>query len=151
MLRAMENGTWLTTMPNCLNGTELSANKFRDSLRLQLRLVPLGLPDHCDGCGQCFLHGHTMMCKKGRLVLLRHNDVAAKWHHLCAQALSPSAVSDKPLIHSSRGGNTGAAAQGAEAPPDIQGNVAFHRFWRRGAKAIFDVCVTDTNALYHQG
>ena len=151
MLRATETGTWLTTMPNRLNGTELSADEFRDSLRLRLRLGPLGLPDRCDGCGQRFSLGHAMTCKKGGLVLLRHNDVAAEWHHLCAQALSPSAVSDEPLIHSSRGGNGRAAAQGAEAPPDIRGDVAVHGFWRRGATAIFDVRVTDTDAPYHRG
>ncbi len=151
MLRAKETGTWLTTMPNRLNGTELSADEFRDSLRLRLGLVPLGLPDRCDGCGQRFSLGHAMTCKKGGLVLLRHNDVAAEWHHLCAQAVSPSAVSDEPLIHSSRGGNGRAAAQGAEAPPDIRGDVAVHGFWRRGATAIFDVRVTDTDAPYHRG
>ncbi len=151
MLRAGETGTWLTTMPICLNGTELSADEFRDSLRLRLGLVPLGIPDRCDGCGQRFSLGHAMTCKKGGLVLLRHNDVAAEWHHLCAQALSPSAVSNKPLIHSSRGGNGRAAAQGAEAPPDICGDVAVHGFWRRGATAIFDIRVTDTDAPYHRG
>jgi hypothetical protein len=51
MLRAKETGTWLITMPNRLNDTELSADEFRDSLRLRLGLALLGLPDRCDGCG----------------------------------------------------------------------------------------------------
>jgi hypothetical protein len=151
MIGATETETWLTTMPNPLNGTELSVHEFRDSLRLRLRLVPLGLPYRCDGCGQRFSLGHAMTCKKGGLVLLCHNDMAAEWHHLCAQALSPSAVSDEPLIHSSRGGNGRAAAQGAEAPPDICGDVAIHGFWQHGATAIFDVHLTDTDAPYHRG
>jgi hypothetical protein len=117
MLRAKETGTWLTTMPNRLNTTELSADEFRDSLRLRLGLDPLGPPDRCDGCGHRFSLGHAMTCKKGGLLLLRHNDVVAEWHHLCAQALSPAAVSDEPLIHSVRGGNAGAAPPGAEPPP----------------------------------
>jgi hypothetical protein len=45
MLHAKETGTWLTTMPNRLNATELSADEFRDSLWLRLGLAPLGLPD----------------------------------------------------------------------------------------------------------
>jgi hypothetical protein len=77
MLRAKETGTWLTTMPNRLNDTELSADKFRDSLRLRLGLALLGLPDRCDGYGHRFSLGHGMTCKKGGLVLLRHNDVVA--------------------------------------------------------------------------
>jgi hypothetical protein len=91
MLSAKETGTWLTTMPNCLNGTELSADELQDSLRLRPGFAPLGLPDRCNGCGHRFLLGHPMTCKKGDLVLLCHNNVAAEWHHLCAQALSPVA------------------------------------------------------------
>ena len=99
MLRARETGTWLTTMPNCLNGMELLADKVQDSLRLRFGLTQLDLPDRCDGCSQRFSLGHAMTCKKGSLVLLCHNNVAAEWHQLCAQALTPSAVSNKPLIH----------------------------------------------------
>jgi hypothetical protein len=151
MLRAKETGTWLTTMPNRLNATELSADEFQDSLWLRLRLAPLGLPDRCDGCSHRFSLGHAMTCKKGGLVLLCHNNVVAEWHHLCAQALSPAAVSDEPLIYSGRGGNAGAAPPGAEPPPELLGNIGVYGFWRRGATAIFDVRVTDIGAPYHRG
>ena len=79
-------------------------------------------------------------------MLLRHNDVAAEWHHLCAQALTPSAVSDEPLIHRGRDGNGRNNAAGAEEPPELRGDVAVHGFWRRGTTAIFDIRVTDTDA-----
>jgi hypothetical protein len=151
MLRAKETGTWLTTMPDRLNGTELSRDEFRDSLRLRFGLAPLDLPDRCDGCGQRFSLGHAMSCKKGGLVLLRHNDVADEWHHLCAQALTPSAVSDEPLIHRGRAGNERATANGAEELPELRGDVAVHGFWRRGTTAIFDVRVTDTDAPSYRG
>jgi hypothetical protein len=146
MLWAKETGAWLTTMPDRLNGTELSADEFQDSLRLRFGLVPLGLPDRCDGCGQRFTLGHAMSYKKGGLVLLRHNDVAAELHHLCAQALTPSAVSDEPLIHRGRNGNGRNNAEGAEEPPELRGDAAVHGFWRRGTTAIFDIRVTDTEA-----
>jgi hypothetical protein len=151
LLRSKETGMWLTTMPNRLNGTELSAEEFRDSLRLRLGLAPLGLPDGCDGCGQKFSVGHALTCKKGGLVLLRHNDVAAEWHQLCAQALTPSAVSDEPLIHSGQDNTQGARAQGAAPQPETRGDVAVHGFWRRGATAIFDIRVTDTDAPTYRG
>ena len=81
---------------------------------------------------------------------MRHNDVAAEWHHLCAQALQPSAVSDEPLIHTGRGvpnaGNTG-----VEAAADSRGDVAAHGFWRRGTTAVFDVRITDTDAPTYCG
>jgi hypothetical protein len=139
MLRAKETGTWLTIMPNRLNAPELSADEFRDSLRLRLGLAPLGLLVRCDGCGYRFSLGHAMTCKKCGLVLLRHNNVVAEWHHLCAQALSPAAVSNEPLLYSGRGDNAGAAPPGAEPTPELRGDIGVHGFWRRGATAIFDV------------
>jgi hypothetical protein len=92
-----------------------------------------------------------MSCKKGGLVLLRHNDVAAEWHQLCAQALTPSAVSDEPLIHSGRDSTVGVGATGTATLPETRGDVAVHGFWRRGATAVFDIRVTDTNAPTYRG
>jgi hypothetical protein len=79
-------------------------------------------------------------------VLLHHNDVAAEWHHLCAQVLTPSAFSDEPLIHRGQDGNGRTHAEGTEASPELSGNVAVHWFWRQSTTAIFDIRVTDTDA-----
>jgi hypothetical protein len=81
MLHAMETRTWLTTMPNSLNGIILSVEEFWDSLWLHLGCVLLDLPDHCIGCGQSYWVGHALACKKGDSVLLRLNDVVVEWHH----------------------------------------------------------------------
>ena len=145
LLRSRETGTWITATPDRLNGTELSAEEFRDSLRLRFGLLPSFLPHRCDGCSERFTVEHAMSCKKGGLVVQRHNDVAAEWHHLCAQALQPSAVSDEPLINTGRGVQA-AGATGVEAAADTRGDVAVHGFWRRGTTAIFDVRITDTDA-----
>ena len=80
-------------------------------------------------------------------MLLRHNAVAAEWHHLCSQALTPSAVSDEPLIHSGRDRREGSRAPGAEPLPEIRGDVAVYGFWKRSTTTIFDVRVTDTDAV----
>jgi hypothetical protein len=80
-------------------------------------------------------------------VLLRHNGVVAEWHHLYAQGLSPTAVSDEPLIYSGQGGNAGAAPPGKEPPPELWGDIGVHGFWRRGATAIFNVRVIQIPTL----
>jgi hypothetical protein len=40
MDRATETGAWLTVIPDRLNGTDLSADEFRDSLLLRFGLTP---------------------------------------------------------------------------------------------------------------
>jgi hypothetical protein len=149
MKRSQETGAWLTAMPNALNGTELSEEEFRDNLRLRFGLQPLSLPDRCDGCEAKFTVDHALSCKKGGLVLLRHNDVAAEWHTLCAAALTPSAVSDEPLILIGR--DATAQSNSTEPPPDLRGDVAAHGFWKRGTTAIFDIRVTDTDGPSARG
>jgi hypothetical protein len=42
--RSAKTGAWLTTLPNLLNGSDLSADEFRDGTRLRLGLTPTTLP-----------------------------------------------------------------------------------------------------------
>jgi len=90
-----------------------------------------------------------MSCKKGGLVTQRHNDLKAEWHHLCIQALSAMAVTDEPLIHSSWD-VCQAGAEGADPQPELRSDVAAHGFWKRRMTAIFDICVTDTDAASYR-
>ena len=62
MKRSTTTGAWLTAMPDVLNGTELSSDEFRDSLRLRHGLQPQRLPSRCDGCHQRFTVGHALQC-----------------------------------------------------------------------------------------
>jgi hypothetical protein len=150
MLRSKQTGAWLTAMPDTANGTELSVDEFRDSLRLRFGLNPAALPHRCEGCGQRFSVEHAMSCKQGGLVMQRHNDVKAEWHHLCVQALSATVVYDEPLIHISRDVRE-AGANGTDPAPEMRGDTGVHGFWRRGTTAIFDVRVTDTDGKSQRG
>ena len=139
--RSQECGAWITATPNILNGTVLSCTEFQDSLQIRYGLDPLKLPYRCDSCHERFTVSHALKCAHGGLILQRHNDVAAEWHQLCAQALTPSAVSDEPAIPN----NQDLAERGDERPA-LRGDLAAHGFWCRGTTAIFDVRVTDTDA-----
>ena len=143
--RSASTGAWLTTMPNLLNGSDLSAEEFRDGLRLRLGLTPTAMPPRCDGCGERFTTEHAMSCRKGGLILHRHNDMVHTWGHLCGhQAHTPSTVSDEPLINSSR--DTPLDGTNCTEPsPELRGDLAVHGFWTRGQTAIFDVRITDTD------
>ena len=141
--RSQLTGAWLTATPSADFGTALSSTEFRDSLRIRHGLLPLDLPSHCDACPSSrFTVGHALQCSKGGLVRARHEDVAAEWHHLCASALTPSAISDEPTIPIVNAPGNGILAN----TETLRGDVAAHGFWSRGSTAIFDVRVTDTDA-----
>ena len=94
--RSKQTGAWLTALPHNLNGTVLSAVEFRDNLRLCCGLQAQHLPARCDGCSDRFTVEHALQCRKGGLILQRHDNLASEWHQLCAEALKPCAVTDEP-------------------------------------------------------
>ena len=151
LLRATKSGAWLTITPDRMNGTELAADEFRDSLRMRYGMTPIGLPSRCEGCQQKFTVEHAMSCKKGGLILLRHTDLVNEWHELCAQAITPSAVTDEPLIHTGQSRQRGDGTRHTEPEPELRGDVAVHGFWKRGTTAVFDVRVTDTETPSQRG
>ena len=92
-------GAWLTVVPYLLNGDTLSAEDFRDNLRIRFGLMPLDLRKTCDGCGEKLTVDHALQCNRGGLVTVFHNALAAEWGTLCTSDLTPSAVAYKPLIN----------------------------------------------------
>jgi hypothetical protein len=142
--RSADTGAWLTTLPTLLNGSDLSADEFRDGARLRLGLTPTALPPQCDGCGERFTTDHAMSCRKGGLIIHRHNDLVTTWGQLCGQALTPSTVTDEPLIQPSRDTPMAETTQTVPAP-ELRGDLAVHGFWTKGQTAIFDVRITDTD------
>ncbi|KAL7527485.1 hypothetical protein ACHAXR_001977 [Thalassiosira sp. AJA248-18] len=92
--RIGETGAWLSAFPNQLDGNLLSAEEWRDSARLRFGMRPIGLCDRCDGCGVGFTIEHGgLSCKKGGLVVQRHNDARDESGELAAMALTRSRVS----------------------------------------------------------
>ena len=79
---------WLTVVPSRLNGTGISAEEWRDNVRLRYNLQPIDMLDRCDGCNCQLTVEHALSCKKGGLVHIRHDDVADEWRYLCGTALS---------------------------------------------------------------
>ena len=97
--QSQESGAWLTAYPHRKDGSELSALEFRDGLCLQYEIPPQDLPTTCSGCLDKNSVEHSLICQKGGRIIARHNDLRAEWASLCRDALSPSAVETKPLIH----------------------------------------------------
>jgi hypothetical protein len=74
-------GLWLSVIPDHLHGNSLSAEEFRDNLRLRYNFLPLNMPQLCNGCGVPMTVKHALCCKVSGLVHIRHDDLADEWHH----------------------------------------------------------------------
>jgi hypothetical protein len=90
--RGKQTGQWLSVTPSAFNGTELSAQEFRDALLLRYRRSPGDLPSQCDGCGQKFSIQHALECKNGGSVIKRHNEIRDELADIAAKAFIPSAI-----------------------------------------------------------
>jgi hypothetical protein len=89
------------TTVDTVNGTERSAQEFRDALLLRYACCPPDLPIQCDGCQLKFNVCHALECKRGSLVVSRHNEIRDELSDLASKAFFPSAVRDEPIIHTS--------------------------------------------------
>ena len=138
--KATDNGAWLTDIPHCLNGTELSWEEFQDNLLLQYGIVSLNLPTECDVRGKKLLVPHALSRPKGGLVLARHNDAAKEWVDASAREINPSAKSYEPKINSRtvKEERNGAGGQ-ATVPDESRVDVFVHGFWKWGTTALFDM------------
>jgi hypothetical protein len=156
LLRAKMTSPWLSVMPSTVNGTELSAQEFRDALHLSHGRAPGDLPSHCDGCGQKFNVEHALSCKLGGNVICRHKALTGTVVHIASKALIPSEVRNEPLIHfSCCPAVTMSDLEQANSPvvtrnlhknrDETRGDVLIRGRWERGTDCIIDVRVTDTD------
>ena len=96
MRRAAKTGAWLAVLPSTVNGTELGAQEWQEALFQRYGLEPPDLPKYCDGCEARFTISHTLDCKKGGLVMARHNKLRDGVADLTGKAFTPSHVRDNP-------------------------------------------------------
>jgi hypothetical protein len=153
LTRAKENGRWLSVTPSTVNGTELSAQEWRDAAHLRHGRAPGDLPSHCDGCGQKFSIPHALECKIGGNVICRHNALTATILRIASQALIPSAVRNEPLIHTSCPAVTMSVLEQANSPVTRnlhknldRGDGLIRGLWEPSTDCIIDVRFTDTDA-----
>ena len=126
--RETKTGAWLTVQPSTVNGTDLGAQEWRDSLFMRYGLEPPDLPTYCDGCNAKFRICHALDYKRGGLVTARHNELCGGVADLAGKDFTPSHVRDNPLIFSGRAmkrtkatpvRDSGTTDQAGAPPPEV--------------------------------
>ena len=74
LLQNKTAGKWLSTMPMQSLGYDLNKQDFRDGIRARYDWDVPGTPNYCQ-CGQKNSMDHTLICKLGGYVGMRHNRI----------------------------------------------------------------------------
>jgi hypothetical protein len=107
-------------------------------------ITPPDLPTSCDSCEARFTLQHAFSCKKGSLVIFQHDEIQDELVYLAGQALTPSAICNKPLIRPCRAAgrnNNCPATQNSNkaAREDKRGDIILRGFWACGMDCIMDI------------
>ena len=125
-------------MPLTKFGFALNKGDFRDALSLRYGILLKGLPAMCP-CGQKYNVTHTVNCKKGGFVTMRHNNLMDFEADMLSKIVND--VVKKPELQPVTGeiieGLSGNASR-----PDIRARGV----WRAGRDAFFDVRMTNTRS-----
>ena len=70
--------------------------QFRDGLAICYLRGPLCLPPRCNGCGATMSLQHALDCKKGGLIIQRHNEIRDCIGDMAAQVWSQ--VIKEPVV-----------------------------------------------------
>ncbi len=136
------SGVWLTTMPLSKYNFCFNKQEFRDAICLRYGWQIPNTPPYC-GCGQKNSVDHTLICKKGGYVAMRHNNLRDLNCELQREVCRDVVVEPQllPLDTSETDG-----VQGDRAAPDISSR----GLWSTFERTFFDVRVLHPNSPSYQ-
>ena len=123
----------------------ICAGNFRDALHVRYCRRPPYLPTHCDGCGAKFSTAHGIECKKGGLVIQRHDEIKFKLPDLATRALIPSVVRDEPQIYPARSADVEETDRMSTSTEE-RGDRLIRNIWKHQTDCILDVRITKFDA-----
>ena len=156
---------WLTVLPIVKHHFDLSAQEFWDGLAIRYKKPLINTPELCDGCGSMFTLSHALSCRKGGLVIQRHNEVRDAISDLASQVWSK--VRREPIVRDTdyQSGTSALVAdlgvrgvwlpqalvadlgvRGVWLPQALVADLGVRGVWLPQAEALFDVRVIDTDA-----
>ena len=124
---------WLSVMPIARDNYDLTAQEFRDALAVRYKKPLLSIPPHCDGCGAPSSLDHFLICKKGGLIVQRHNEIRDAVGDLAA--LLWGQVKREPVV-----------ADDCTDGETLIADLGVRGVWSPQSEALFDIRVIDTDA-----
>ena len=128
--------SWLTVLPIALHHFGLSATELRDSLALRYHRPLLKAPADCDGCGDVSNMTHALDCRKGGLVIQRHNEVRDVLGDLASLVYKD--VIREPIVQE---------ANDACGISSLVADLSVRGVWQSQTVALFDIRVIDTDVF----
>ena len=127
---------WLNVTPVSSFGFALSEREFRDALALRYYRPIVALPAMCDGCGDPTSVNHALNCRKGGLIIRRHNEVRDALGEILAMAYGNQIIKE-PII---------SEADVSKNTPGLVADLAVRGLWQYQSEALLDIRVMDTDA-----
>ena len=147
--------TWLSALPVEEHGFCLSKSSFRDALSLRYGWQLPGLSTKC-ACGKPFSVDHIMICHKGGLPTLQHNEVCDLTAALLAEMCK--GVSVEPPLQALDDEEFNFCSSNCD--DEVRLDIKVSDFWSKGRDAFFDVrvlypivpsyCQKELKAIYKQ-
>ena len=144
---AQEKGAsvWLSALPLQALGYTLNKQEFRDSIRLRYAWTITDMPTHC-ACGSPSSVDHTLTCKVGGYVGLRHNRLRDTEALLMKEVAKD--VQTEPLLLPV--GNT-QLLPGTTRQEQARLDISARGVHSPCDRSFYDVRVTHTNCARYQG
>ena len=144
---AQETGAsnWLTSLPIRAKGFNLNKQEFVDAVALRYGWPVEGIPRTC-ACGAPNNVDHTMTCKKGGFVCIRHNEVRDLTANMLREVCHD--VSTEPTLLPLEGEHL--RLRTANLSSEARVDVGARGFWTRGQKAFLDIRIFNPMAACHR-
>lgn len=136
---------WLTSLPIRAKGFSLNKQEFLDAVALRYGWPVEGLPNTC-ACGSPNDVNHTMTCKTGGFVCIRHDEVRDLTANMLREVCHD--VSTEPTLLPLEGEQM--QYRTANITNEARVDISARGFWTRGQKAFADIRIFDPMAACHR-
>ena len=133
-----KTSAWLAVLPLCTHTTLICLQQNSEMHAMRYQRPLLRMPATCDGCGAAFHLEHALDCRKGGLVIQRHNEIRDALGDLASKAFRN--VIKEPIVKE---------ANIRDGTPALIADISIRGLWQPQAVALLDVRVVDIDAPSH--